>query len=95
MFPPESEIIVLGKPLDKLDRSRVGLIEHSLNFVENTGLMVAKVLVDPKNGNLPLRLANMSKEPITVRKNTISAVLQAVDSVNSEKVNTPLNFQSI
>ena len=85
--PPESEIIVLGKPLDKLDRSRVGLIEPSLKFVENTGLMVAKVLVDPKNGNLPLRLANMSKEPITVRKNTVSAVLQAVDSVNSEKVN--------
>ena len=64
--PPESEIIVLGKPLDKLDRSRVRLIEPTLKFVKKTGLMVAKVLVDPKNGNRPLRLANMSKEPITV-----------------------------
>ena len=85
--PPESEIIISGKPLDNLDRSRIDLVEPSMRFVENTGLMVAKVLVDPKNGNIPLRLANLSKDLITVQKDTVTAVLQAVDSVNSEGVN--------
>ena len=85
--PPESEIIVSGKPLDNRDRSRIGLVEPSMKFVENTGLMVAKVLLDPKNGNIPLRLANLSKDPITVRKDTVTAVLQAVDSVKSESMN--------
>ena len=85
--PPESEIIVLGKPLDNVDRSRAGLVEPHRKFVENTGLMVARVLVDPKNGNIPLRLANMRKEPITVRRDTVTAVMQAVESVSGERVN--------
>ena len=85
--PPESEIIVLGKPLDNVDRSRAGLVEPHRKFVENTGLMVARVLVDPNYGNIPLRLANMSKEPITVRRDTVTAVMQAVESVSGERVN--------
>ena len=92
--PPESETIVSGKPLDNLDRSRIGLVEPSMRFVENTGLIVAKVLVDPKNGNVPLRLANLSKDPTTVRKDTVTAVLQAVDSVNSESVNASRSVET-
>ena len=30
-----------------------------MKFVENTGLLVAKDVADPKNGNIPLRLANL------------------------------------
>ena len=86
-IPPESEVIVSGKPLDNLDRGRIGLVEPSRKFVENTGLLVAKVLVDPKKGNIPLRLANLSKEPVAVHRGTVTAVLQAVDSVDSESVN--------
>ena len=86
-IPPESEVIVSGKPLDNLDRGRIGLLEPSRKFVENTSLLVAKVLVDPKKGNIPLRLANLSKEPVAVHRGTVTAVLQAVDSVDSESVN--------
>lgn len=57
--PPESEIIVSGKPLDSFDRSNPGVVEPAMKFVQNTGLLVAKVLVDTKNGNIPLRLANL------------------------------------
>ena len=75
-IPDESEIIVVGKPLDSLDRGRLG--------VQNTGVLVAKVLVDPKSGNIPLRVANFSKEPIMVHKDMVTAVLQPVESVGSE-----------
>ena len=85
--PPESEIIVAGKPIDNLDRSKPGLVEPSMQFVENTGLLVAKVLVDPKSGKIPLRFINLSKEPISVYKDTVTAVLQPVEYVDTEKVN--------
>lgn len=42
--PPESEIIVSGKPLDSFDRSNPGMVEPAMKFVQNTGLLVAKVL---------------------------------------------------
>ncbi|MCG8048838.1 MAG: RNA-directed DNA polymerase, partial [Candidatus Thiodiazotropha taylori] len=85
--PPESEVIVSGKPLDNLDRSRLGIVEPSNNFVQKTGVMVAKVLVDPKLGNIPLRLANLSNEPIRVNKDTVTAVLLPVESVDSDNGN--------
>ena len=83
-IPAESEIIVAGKPLDSLDRGRLGVVEPSMKFVQNTGVLVAKALVDPKSGNIPLRLANFSKEPIMVHKDMVTAVLQPVESVGSE-----------
>ena len=83
-IPAESEIIVAGKPLGSLDRGRLGVVEPSMKFVQNTGVLVAKALVDPKSGNIPLRLVNFSKEPIIVHKDMVTAVLQPVESVGSE-----------
>ena len=86
--PPESEIIMAGKPIDNLDLIKTGLVEPSMQFVENTGLLVAKVLIDPKSGKkIPLRFINLSKERISVYKDTVTAVLQPVEYVDSEKVN--------
>ena len=84
-IPADSEIIVSGKPLDSLDRKRLGIVEPSMKFVQNTGVMVAKALVDPKTGNIPLRLANFSKDPVMVHKDMVTAVLQPVESVGSER----------
>ena len=50
---PESEVIVSGKPLENLDRSRLGLVEPSTNFVQKTGVLVAKVLVTPNVETFP------------------------------------------
>ena len=74
-----------GKPLDSLDRKRLGIVEPSMRFLQNTGVMVAKALVDPKTGNICLRLANFSKDPVMVHKNLVTAVLQPVESVGSER----------
>ena len=48
---------------------------------------MAKVLIDPKLGCTPLRLANFSKEPIVVHKDMVAAVLEPVDSVGNESEN--------
>ena len=59
-----------------------------MRCVQNTGVMVAKALVDPKTGNIPLRLANFSKDPVMVHKDMVTAVLQPVESVGSERNQT-------
>ena len=58
-----------------------------MKFVQTTGILVAKVLVDPKKGNIPLQMANLVKEPVAVNKDTVAAVLQSVMSVDNEKAN--------
>ena len=82
--PPESEIIVSGKPLDSFDRSTPGVVEPAMKFVQNTGLLVAKVLVDTKNGNIPMRLANLSRDSVHVNKGTVTALLRPISSIGSE-----------
>ena len=74
-IPAESEITVAGKPRDSLDRGRLGVVEPSMKILKSTGVLVAKALVDPKSGNIPLRLANFSKELIMVHKDLVKAVL--------------------
>ena len=71
----------------KLDRGRLDIVEPSLKFMQNTGILVAKVLIDPKLGCIPLRLANFSKEPIMVHKDMVTTVLEPVDSVGNESEN--------
>ena len=84
--PPESEIIVQGKPLDAINRNSVGILEPVEKFVERTGLMVAKLLVDPAAGNVPIRIANFQKEPCIIYENTVTAVYEHVNVNNCELV---------
>ena len=58
-----------------------------MQFVENTELLVAKVLIDPKSGKIPKDFINFSIGVILVYKDTVTAVLQLVENVDSEKVN--------
>lgn len=51
-----------------------------------------------KKLNILLRLSNLSKDPVAVHKGTVTALLQSVGSVDSEKVNVspePLNAVKI
>jgi len=48
VVPPETEMIIHGKPLDPLNKDSLGIIEPNLKFADKTGLLVAKSLVDPK-----------------------------------------------
>ncbi len=87
-IPPETEVIISGKPIDRINRDTVGILEPTENFIEKTGLLVAKVLVDPKIGNVPIRIANFKKTPCTVYENTVAAVFEPV-SVCEETCENP------
>jgi hypothetical protein len=50
----------------------VDIIESNENFVENTGLLIAKSVVQHNSNVIPLRVVNFSHQPVTVHKNTIA-----------------------
>ena len=87
VIPPESEIIIPGKPVDII-QSTVGLIEPNPKFTQKTGLMVGKTLVDVNKGELPIRMANLSKEPYTLYRNTIAATYETVTIPEIKNVET-------
>lgn len=92
-IPPESEIIVKGRPLDRFDKDGVGIVETSDNFALRYGLLVAKALVCPKLGTVPIRIMNLGKEPIHLYKNTITATYEPVEPERFETVSS-LNTDS-
>ena len=57
--PPGTEMIVKGRPLDNFDKDSVGILEASETFASRYGLLVAKALVSPKMGKVPLRIMNV------------------------------------
>ena len=66
--PSECEIIVQGRPLDKVDCNNIGLLEATEGFVERNGLLIAKALACPEFGVVPLRIMNLNNEPLTLYK---------------------------
>ena len=68
--PPECEIIVKGRPLDKIDSNSIDILEATESFVDRSGLLIAKALVCPIFGTFPLRIMNLNHEPFVLYKNT-------------------------
>ncbi|MCG8047770.1 MAG: reverse transcriptase family protein, partial [Candidatus Thiodiazotropha endolucinida] len=86
--PPECEIIVKGRPLDRVDGNSIGVLEPAEKFVERSGLLVAKALVCPEFGTVPLRMMNPKNEPLILYKNTVAAMYEPVEIGKLENVNT-------
>ena len=57
----------------------VGIIESNENFIENTGLLIAKTGNHHNSNVIPLRVANFSHQPVTVYKNTKAAKFEPAD----------------
>ena len=86
--PPECEILLMGKPLDVVDRKGVGVVEATDSFIDRSGLLIAKALVCPEFGSVPLRVMNLSNEPCKLYKNTIAATYEPVEIGKHEQVNS-------
>ena len=86
--PPECEIIVEGRPIDRVDNSSIGILEATLNFVDRSGLLIARASVCPEFGTVPLRIMNLNHEPVKLYKNTVAAMYEPVEMEKQEKVNT-------
>ena len=57
--PPECEIIVRGRTMDTIDKNSTGVVEATEYFVNRSGLLIAKALVCPEFGTVPLRIMNL------------------------------------
>ena len=98
--PPESEIIVRGRPMDMIDKNSIGVVEATDRFVDRSGLLIAKALVCPEFGTVPLRIMNLNSESFMLHKNTVAAMYEPVEKeklkeVNSLSTDTPSTKDSL
>lgn len=85
VIPPESEIVLAGKIIDKLPPdSYAAMVE---THIDKTGVLVAKSLISCDCTQAPLRVANFSSEPCSIYNNTVVATCEPVDLVNIDHVN--------
>ena len=87
-IPPESEIVVKGRPLDLFDKNSVGTLEGTSQFVDRSGLLVARALVSPETGSVPIRIMNLNDQPFFLHKNTVTAIYEPVETERLESVNS-------
>ena len=75
--PPGCEMLVTGSPKgNRWSKSEtIGLVEGLGDFRRETGLMVAKAVVDPKKGRICVRVANMRPETVVLRPGTSIALM--------------------
>ena len=83
-IPPESEMIIKGRAVGPISYDSVGIVESTEHFVEKTGLLRAKAVVQQESNCIPLRLANFSTEPVVVHRHTIAATIES-DRIDEKK----------
>ena len=91
VIPPESEIVVPGYTRSVINKSDTGLIEADKKFMHTKGLLVAKALVCPKTGTMPIQIANPYNQSFKLYKNTIVASYEPLEPVELLSVNSIQN----
>ena len=89
-IPPGSDMIVEDYAHGIIDKDSTGLLEVYLKFLQNKGLSVAKALVNPVSGTVPVRIANPYNQSRILHKDTVVANYEPLEpelllSVSSAK----------
>ena len=79
VLPPSSETIVSGRAIDPIIRGKTGLVEPVQKFVEKHGLLIARAVVQPNAGFIPMKILNVSDQEHILQKNTLAATLEPVE----------------
>lgn len=82
VIPASSEVIVTAD-VENVDDTL--LIETTNQKLLDQGILVARMLVNPKDGKVPIRLANISNKTQTVYKNTCAATCETVEKSETEE----------
>ena len=82
---PNTEKIVQGHLIDPWSRGSDGVVEPSKSFCNrySGSVLVARVLVEPRSGVVPLRILNLSDESLTLRDHTVIATVETLSEVKS------------
>jgi transposase InsO family protein len=86
-IPARHEIIVPGRinKAGRLFEGTLGTIENTENLAEEKGICVAKALVDATVDLVPVRLANLSDNTVTLAQGHTIALLHPVESVHDHE----------
>ena len=93
-IPSETEMLVEGFTTNVIDRHSTGLIEVDTKFLHKKGLLVAKALVCPSNGTVPIRIANPYNQSCTLNKHTIVATYEPLEAEELLTVNATQSSDS-
>ena len=74
--------------MDTIDKNSTGVVEATDYFVNRSGLLIAKALVCPEFGTVPLRIMNLNSKSFMLHKNTVAALYEPVEKEKFEKVNS-------
>ena len=80
--PPCSELIAPGRALGPISNTCTALVEPNPKFVGKYEIFIARELVNPCRGDLPIRLMNISDDEIKIHKNSIVAHMEEVETLN-------------
>lgn len=92
IIPVNTEVIAYGKIIGDSSHIMNALVEPIISKHTET-VLVAKVLVDPSNGNIPLIIANITDQDKTINKLTYTASCETV-RVNDEDSDICRVFQT-
>ena len=84
VVPPACEIIVPCKIDGDAPLFSNAIIEAEGSKLAKKGILIAKSVVDPCTGEVPLRLVNVNNQPQQLYKNTHAASCQPVDIIGGE-----------
>lgn len=92
--PPNSEFIAQGRILDSDPKWEEALVEPSIEFMGKHEVLVARLLVKPTSGKIPLKFVNRSDREIELHKNSLMAAMEEVsifrdDIADIRLVDTP------
>ena len=72
---------------DRVNSQSIGVLEATEGFINRSELLIAKALVSPETGTVPLHVMNLSNEAVMLYKNTVAAIYEPVDLGKYETVN--------
>ena len=86
VVPPRSEIILAGRKVGgRWDpNEKLGIVEPTTQLPENGQILVAKALVNAEQDCVPIRVANLTSEPVVLRRGTVAGLLKPVEEVHDE-----------
>ncbi|XP_052722158.1 uncharacterized protein LOC128193025 [Crassostrea angulata] len=86
-IPPRSEMIIEGKVHQNLNYKKL-LIDGTKRDLQQSGLLVARCLVKPKECKVPIRVINVSDHELKIYKDTSAATCIAEIEPNVSEVQT-------
>lgn len=76
--PPNSEFIAQGRILDSDPKWEEALVEPSIEFMGKHEVLVARLLVKPTSGKIPLKFVNVLDREIELHKNSLMGAMEEV-----------------